>query len=1514
MKRLSCILFSAFFIFTACSSGNRDGDRELIADPVEVPEKPNNPNKPDGNGNSEQPVVLNGIFSNSLGSVLKASDVSKIPADETGKRVSDDYDGDGVANDDEITTNPFVAEYPRVVTRISTPITMEIRISSSSVSENHVETIEDSGVTSTLTNSMEDRQYSQMNKKTTPYVVKESASDSESNSESWGESSSVTDSYSGGVSFSGFGGSSSVSHTDSDSYNEAFAKSFAKSTSSEKTVFEDVDYADNLDRSGVAFTDETVEKVTRNARKSEILKNTDSIGPNAGIVRASLFLKNESVNFPARIKNVKCTLTFKTPSGKFLPVKTFILRNEDYSMFEQDIYGNEELGPYAVEVSDLNTKEVTNALKNGYIPQICVVSYDIVRVADSNYNPGVDNLKIVEENAKGRTAFIKVSAEGIRENFRVCAFDVDSSGNITPGISLKKALFNIFKSRVGRVEDWLFDNNRQGLTVLDNNLKWKASSPNASMHTFSSNTVGNNWREFETYVKSYQDEYGQTKYIETIKRIGEVKKYNPFDIKDNPSYDPNDLLNESEIKKTKYWYILHNGKYFEGDINDPIWAGDRYEIVCYDINDFTSHFTSYNFTPIQSQKKMFFDTRWNSKSNSEDFSRAVYFGKIYRDDKVMIEIDLAESRFLFNNLSDTYLFKPGTEWTASNLEKIMRTELSGSTSSYVNGTPSEFRFNASGGVNSIYVNIGESENALEYEISVKNESGFAKTYFVDSTVLKNNGYIFSINSKTKDTSYAETGFIKPGNYIINVKAIGNLYGVSVSKPSYDKNASITVMNYTSDSIPGNFTFSVFGGSKSFSVSLSGGKNTEYYAVHLTGPMNPGVTQETKIYYASSGNNVFSVGSYPSDFQNLVDTFIPGVYKIEIYPVNEAYKNISQYTDIKAYMGREQYITIAFEKFTSQKSLRAKRISSLSNFTAINLEANFNDGSGWHSIRVLGDDFDETKEIDCRFKKYYDQANQKFYLTFDPPKKTGFSFFDIFTGGRDCVDLYLRSVPKPEYRDRFWPKPTSSVTVTADAPKSFSELWVNNTDDKTDATKFEEIVLNCGVSGSYTLSSSNKTDYFFSPYEYRLYGVTVKLDDSMYNLAESSFTDNPKFEVDNLENQITADSAFFVRNVSSTYCSKYYVYYKDCGLENLSDSALLSLKSNVAAENVELWSKAGGADGFQAGSNFSKELKIGYDNNYGILPNHYYAVAVVGVNANGKKSDAVIYKTDSDINVSFIIPRSVRKPEIPYNFLLSLTPSGKDVTITNLNSLRATGYEIQYIARVKLPEDITSNVNLNTYSWTSDIINTNYFNIIALDYWKNYAFRVRAINRFAADADKYSDWSDVREIHTAFNGFPESDSSIELTLSSVDGTKTVTTENIYEGMLTTTRYSTYSTPHVLLPSSLVTSGTKKVRVNVVFFYRIIDSNSNVAYSSSSFSNTYKVTGSDITFDCNTFLSKMTIVSDATAQNNSGYYKIENPFNTNDYHYTIEITLISDGGEERTKVYNGSLVQMGFGLSK
>jgi len=94
-------------------------------------------------------------------------------------------------------------------------------------------------------------------------------------------------------------------------------------------------------------------------------------------------------------------------------------------------------------------------------------------VEDSNYNPGVDNLKIVEEVAKGRTATIKIIGRNMREIYRVAAFDVNKDGDISPGISLKKALFNIFKSRVSISEQWVDEE----LTVSDSGLRWKTGNP-----------------------------------------------------------------------------------------------------------------------------------------------------------------------------------------------------------------------------------------------------------------------------------------------------------------------------------------------------------------------------------------------------------------------------------------------------------------------------------------------------------------------------------------------------------------------------------------------------------------------------------------------------------------------------------------------------------------------------------------------------------------------------------------------------------------------------------------------------------------------------------------------------------------------------------------------------------------------------------------------------------------------------------------------------------------------------
>jgi hypothetical protein len=408
---------------------------------------------------------LSPIFSGVLGMPISYRSLAAIAPDPSGYTAITDYDGDGIPNELEVGGyyNPYVSDCPRITARIDTPITMELRVSETDVTENHSEDITDTDVKSTINNSMESRQYNQLNKKTTPYVVKESQSSSvkDAGSEGYNMSSgaqagvttsqTTADSFGSQKDETSKGGSFSYSMNQ----NRTWDKELAQSSMSEKTVFEDVNYIDNLNRNGVEYKDDTVRRISKNFRQGAVSKSTTQIGPSAGYVRAGLYLANESKNQPVLISNVICTLSFRTPSGKCLPVKTFRLKNDDNTDFAQEVYGGEELGPYTINVENLNTFEVKNALRFGY-------------------NPGVDNLKIVEETAKARTAIIKIAGNGMRETYRVPAFDVDENGDLVPGVSLKKALFHIYASQTGGGERWDMDADYKGLTVPDTGLKWRA--------------------------------------------------------------------------------------------------------------------------------------------------------------------------------------------------------------------------------------------------------------------------------------------------------------------------------------------------------------------------------------------------------------------------------------------------------------------------------------------------------------------------------------------------------------------------------------------------------------------------------------------------------------------------------------------------------------------------------------------------------------------------------------------------------------------------------------------------------------------------------------------------------------------------------------------------------------------------------------------------------------------------------------------------------------------------------
>ncbi len=1196
------------------SGGSGGGGEPLIAGPVdpEDPEIPKQelPGGKDGN--------LHLLFYGELGMAYMSTSMGAVDPDPTGHSPSNDYDGDGILNSEEIITNPFVADYPRIVTRITSPITMEIRISTSSVEENYTETLTESDLQETIKNSMEDKHYTSANQKTTPYVTKESVSEEGKHADSYGYSGSESskDAFNlnteveggskvGGYAKLAYGFGVQTERSTSNSENSSVEDSFSSSNMSEKTVFKDVDYIDNQDRNGVEFTSDTVQRMTSNYRKSTKVKQTEKIGPEDGYVRASMFIKNLSVNMPVEMSNVKCTLSFRTPSGQHLPVKTFTLLNENGSQFNQEVYGDEELGPYTIEFKNLNTREVMVALANGYVPQIHVVSYDMHRVEDSNYNPGVDNLKIVEETAKARTATIKIIGENIRDTYRVCAFDTENldevSGDydISPGISLKKALFRILRDRVGNGESWETDKGGSDLTVADSNLKWKAVASNKEEYVFSeSNYEGNTWNNFETYVKTYINERNETKRIETIRRIGKLKKYNPFNQEDNTAYNPNELLNKEEVLKMKFWVVFHNGRYYEGDLNDPIWAGERYEIVCMDMYDFNQHMQSYAYAPFQTQSRMLFDTRWNALSDGAgDYSRAVYLGRVLANDVVQLEIDLLQSRFLFDpadqskGFGDAYEDKEEKKSYLYNFDYQFQKD-----EKITQGIPGEFTHSAYGGMNNIHVSINESENAAKYEITFEETANSANkgtvTVTADELAKKNGSAV--LNSKSVITGVSEiTGGSGSGKeYKVSVSAVGTVYSTTVATKSSSK--AIVVYVKEAEVSPTPFDFGSVGLTNTINVSINGSDDAEYYVIRCTGPINyadgsPTVTE----VIGHDGFNSIQVPS-PAATKLEAQKFEDGLYAIEVFARNNECTDYS----VGAY-SNTKHLLVKYDQYYNQKRFSPRIASQLFGLEAVDFEVNFNEGSGWLKLQPADPTTnglqheDETKVIDCYFSSYMDKDVQKFKINFKPP--TGnWGLPNVFAGGRDDTKVYIRTIPKPKYRDSIWMRPEMDgagdpIRNYADygsAPRymMFDFLYGNDkavtdiTDywaglEETDATLLEDTVAS--FHGDGIVSSEQVDDYFFSPMEQRIYLLRASVSNEVqvvegYRPNAPGYSTDPPFPEDYTPGVYHDNMYIKFENINSQYAQNYTIYLGDSSVdtEDLISKAEVDTTGNDWINAVE----------------------------------------------------------------------------------------------------------------------------------------------------------------------------------------------------------------------------------------------------------------------------------------------------------------------------------------------------------
>jgi hypothetical protein len=1138
--------------FTACGG---EGSRGTPLQTEEVQDDGDLVLGPDtgvGSGNGEN-ADLHPLFNEIPGYVISRSAMGAVDPDPSGYTICDDYDGDGIPNDEEIVTNPAVADYPRIVARIAPEVVMEIKIDRTQTEESYIEFSENDDFRETISDSMEDRHYSQFNQKTTPYVVKESSSESGNYSESYGYDNEDEYKFKAkmSVDVAIFGGEQEISGEEKTrrSENWAMAEAFSSSNMSEKTVFDKVDYWDNLDRGGIAFTDDKVRAMARNFRNNTKLKETGVTGPNAGVVSASLYLKNTTVNMPVKISNVTCSLSFRTPGGEYIGVSTFKLLNDDFSDFEQEIYGDSEAGPFVIVVRDLDTEKVKRALANGYSPQIHVVNYDMHRVEDSNYNPGTNNLRIVEETAKGRTAQIKIIGNGVRELYRVSAFDVagggdSGNGELSAGISLKKALFNILRKRAGNRETW----NDEVLTVDDDGLRWKTGSEN---HDFRTGVNGNAWEMFETTVKTSVDSYNNERKIEVIKRIGQLQQYNPFNPEDNPAFNPNELLGESEINKMKYWVILHNGRYFTGDINDPIWAGERYEIICMDVGDFNRHFRSFTYTPLQSGERFDINTRWNELANEKEFSRSLYMGKLFSGEVVHLEVDLLESRFLFGKNAVVK-----GETVSDDMISVgdIPYQIQGNDEAET-GIPGVFTHEANGGNNSVRVRIVPSKSAEKYRITISGVQGDTYRREIDITAESlndENGEVV-ICSRTEDVNGIALGHIAGSagigrTYRIDATALGTYMGCPVETPS--SSSGVLAFVFEAEGTPSPFSFSAMGSGESVYVRNGESSGAEYYRVVCEGPLNSGLQSMTTVqeFTGKAGLNIIRPLLPDANIKD------PLLYRVTVYAHN---KNTGQGGVCAG--NRYQFITLAGELYREQRKNQGRMSDDFFQAGAVDLEVNFNDGSGWYRLRLEYNDTKNTERfIDCRYSSNVEYDKQKFHIYFKAPNGSDGDHFNVFRGGRDEVDLYIRTAPDAKYRDTFWPSnsdngpdcdtcplsnPPVMVKTMSDGANSFDLLsfWINN--PHTDATRIEETLSEKSgedYSGldedDFMLKSGSIEDYFFSPLEKRIYSLRASLESTLPGPGGQLIA-APVFSISRGNESVS------VLNMDSPMADYYEIYYR-----------------------------------------------------------------------------------------------------------------------------------------------------------------------------------------------------------------------------------------------------------------------------------------------------------------------------------------------------------------------------------
>ncbi|UOG58930.1 LIC12048 family lipoprotein [Leptospira noguchii] len=665
------IIFLTISFVTACSWLEKDkntmenvdlaGAIWLAAEPVKtqvnnegIPIKPGN-NGSGGSGTT--PVTpVDAIFNLPPGRLVNSNALMGT-IDPTGTNIVNDFDGDGILNQNETLTNVWVADYPQIETTIAPPVTLKIQIlkNSSNQSDQIVSEINSNDFEASKNEGSEKIHQNELNERTVQFQDSFSTETELGQSHERSMSAGMTAGFGMGLVSTGM----NYSNSSRDSWNSKNA------TSATTTKWADRPFKNNIDRDAWNLKSDSSTNKARKYRsdKSTKVNETSTVEPNAGVVRAALYIKNLSVNMPVKISNILCSLMFETPGGELVPMSSFRLRNDDYSLFEVEVYGGSDFGPYVVELTNLNTSEVEKAIAAGYTPKIMIVDYTMTHVADSNYKSSLlsftgNNLKIIEENAKGRTALVKVYGPGVREMYRVTAFDTPNVSNpcntkaadvFSPGISLKKALERISCSGDNiTFKDYVIDLSESAPTLAESRVYLKGIQSFGGISTNipcadETSTGSDGVSRTACVQKPYSQWTEPEKMNSGVWAIYSKGKF----------YSPTDYWTDSgSVRRFDPWRGAVAAPVLKG-VDSIIWAGDSYDLVYISFKDFIKVEQKFGTNPLETGNGYPLNTKWDLKTlgNHPYYpdTNSLYLGEVGFGERVELKIKLDKTKYLSPN-------------------------------------------------------------------------------------------------------------------------------------------------------------------------------------------------------------------------------------------------------------------------------------------------------------------------------------------------------------------------------------------------------------------------------------------------------------------------------------------------------------------------------------------------------------------------------------------------------------------------------------------------------------------------------------------------------------------------------------------------------------------------------------------------------------------------------------------------------------------------------------------------